>query len=245
MIKRLLSLSTFIPLKVNSDHRTVTQCVACLAAIRGYGLCPGCLADLPGNTHACQQCALPLPNLPGQAPHCGQCLAEPPPFDRVVAPWRYQFPVNRLISRYKYRQQRSLGMPLIRSLGSTLADELMASPELRPALLVPSPMHPVKQRRRQFNQAEDIAEQISRTLDIPWSVTLVKRRRGGVSQSGLGRQQRLVNLRNAFTVTGPVPAHIAIVDDVVTTGATARALAGALRQAGAERIQIWALARTP
>lgn len=245
MIKRLLSLSTHLPPKVNSNHRITSQCVACLAAIRGYGLCQACLADLPGNTHACRQCALPLPDLPLRAAYCGQCLADPPPFDRVVAPWCYQFPVNRLISRYKYRQQRILGMPLIRGLGATLSAELADHPELKPDLLIPSPMHPAKQRRRHFNQAEDIAEQISRTLAIPWTVARVTRRHPGIAQSGLDRRQRLVNLRNAFAVSGPVPAHVAIIDDVVTTGATARALAKTLRDAGAERIQVWALARTP
>ncbi len=245
MIKRLLSLSTHLQQKVNSDNRITSQCVACLASVRGYGLCRECLADLPRNSHACRQCALPLADLPLRPAYCGQCLADPPPFDRVVAPWRYQFPVNRLISQYKYRQQRTFGRPLIQALADTLSGELSTHPELTPELLIPSPMHAAKQRRRQFNQAEDITEQISRTLAIPWTVTMVTRRRPGTAQSGLDRRQRLVNLRNAFTVTGPVPAHVAIVDDVVTTGATARALAKTLRQAGAERVQVWALARTP
>lgn len=245
MIKRLISLSTLLQPKVNSSLRFTSQCVACLSRIHGHGLCQGCLADLPDNACACRQCALPLPDLPLRTACCGECLADPPLFDRVIAPWRYQFPVNRLISRYKYRRQRTLGMPLIRGLAETLSAELEAHPERRPDLLIPSPMHAAKQRRRQFNQAEDIAEQISRALAIPWTVTRVTRAHPGVAQSGLDRRARLVNLRTAFTVTGPVPARVAIVDDVVTTGATARALAKVLRQAGAEQVQVWALARTP
>ncbi|MDX1801572.1 MAG: ComF family protein [Marinobacter sp.] len=245
MIKRLLSLSTHLQPKVNSRHRPTSQCVACLSSICGYGLCQDCLADLPVNAVACRQCALPLPDLPLTSAYCGECLADPPAFDRVVAPWRYQFPVNRLISRYKYRQQRALGMPLIRALADTLSGELEANPALRPDLLIPSPMHAAKQRRRQFNQAEDIAEQVGRTLAIPWGVTRATRCHPGTAQSGLDRRERLVNLRGAFTVNGPVPAHVAIIDDVVTTGATARTLARALRQAGAVQIQVWALARTP
>lgn len=245
MIKRLKLLSTQIKLKVNSGFFLRQQCVACLTAICDRGLCDECLQSLPANHQHCRQCALPLTIMSDQPLLCGGCLQHPPPFSRVIAPWRYEYPVDRLISRYKYSQQRALGQPLINSLVDTVTTSLAQQPTRRPDLLIPSPMHPQKQRQRTFNQAEEIAEQLSRALDIPWSVTLVRRTQSGVAQSGLNRQQRLSNLRDIFTVTDKPPPRVAIVDDVITTGATARALATILNRAGAAHIEIWALARTP
>jgi ComF family protein len=106
-------------------------------------------------------------------------------------------------------------------------------------------MHPKRRRQRGFNQARDIAEQLSTRLNIPLSGNLVQRQRTVQAQRTLSRAQRLANLQGVFQATGTPPPRIAIIDDVVTTGATARLLAHVLRQAGAEHIQIWALARTP
>jgi ComF family protein len=106
-------------------------------------------------------------------------------------------------------------------------------------------MHPQRRRQRGFNQARDIAEQLSTRLDIPLAGNLVQRRSTVQAQRTLNRAQRLANLQGVFQATGTPPPRIAIIDDVVTTGATARLLAQALQQAGAEHIQIWALARTP
>jgi ComF family protein len=176
---------------------------------------------------------------------CGECIGQPPPFQRVITPWRYEFPVNRLISRYKYSGERALGRPLIEGLVQRVLEEMAREPDRRPDILVPSPMHPARQRRRGFNQAEDIAEYVSRAIGVPWTVTLVQRRHKVSAQSGLDRAQRLANLRQAFSVAGPAPERVAIIDDVITTGATARTLAAILNRAGAQHVEIWALARTP
>ncbi len=245
MIKRLKLLSTLFTLKVNSELSLSGQCVACCAGFNGQGLCPACLADLPYNHQHCRQCALPLAFAPTKPMLCGECLKHPPSFDRVIAPLRYQFPVNRLISRYKYSHQRALGRPLISVLVNDVTNHLTHSQALRPDVLIPSPMHPAKQRKRGFNQAEDIAEQLSIAIAIPWSVTLAKRRHAGTAQSGLNRQQRLANLREAFLITRRPPPRVAIIDDVMTTGATARMLAQALKTAGAAEVEVWTLARTP
>ncbi|MEX0606132.1 MAG: ComF family protein [Marinobacter sp.] len=245
MIKRLKLLSTQFISKVNRTLSLPGQCIACCASFQGRGLCSRCLDALPYNWQRCRQCALPLAFAPAKLVLCGECLKHPPAFDRVITPLRYQFPVNRLISRYKYSHQRALGRPLINVLAHEVSGHLIRSPTLRPDILVPSPMHPAKQRKRGFNQAEDIAEHLSLSIGVPWSVTLVKRQRAGPAQSGLNRQQRLANLREAFEVTGRPPPRIAIIDDVVTTGATARVLAELLKTAGALEVEVWALARTP
>lgn len=244
MIKRSKLLSTLLGSRVNSTDLSPTLCVACLAPHATTGLCTPCLSGLPLNTHACIQCALPLTTVVTDI-RCGECQLDPPDFQRTYAPWRYQFPVNRLVSHYKYHQQHAFGRPLIHGFIQHLQAQGCFDRHRRPDLLVPSPMHPKKRRQRGFNQADDIAEQVSRHSGIPWSVNLLQRNRMTVAQSGLNRYQRLVNLRNLYRITGEVPARVAVIDDVVTTGATARALASALHQAGTRDIEIWALARTP
>lgn len=106
-------------------------------------------------------------------------------------------------------------------------------------------MHPARRRARGFNQARDIAEKLGAALEIPVDAGLVRRVRKVKAQRGLSREARLANLHGIFEVRSEVPERVAIVDDVVTTGATMRVMALALRKAGAQDIQIWALARTP
>lgn len=240
MIKGLETLSTLLTLKVNSGG----SCMACLDPAASFGLCKPCHEELPWNRWQCGQCALPLAFASDQMT-CGECLKDPPPFNRVIAPWHYRFPVDRMIHRYKDSGQRAFAKPLLRGLGEHLKTTLATHPDWRPDLLVPAPMHPARRRARGFNQASDIAEHLSRELTLPWSPGLTTRTRKVQSQRGLGRQARLTNLAGIFEVIKPPPAHVAIIDDVVTTGATVRLFAQALKNAGAQHVQVWALARTP
>jgi ComF family protein len=258
MIKGLKSLSTLITPKVNSNEWILRlqnstkglfplrggHCVACLDPHAHFGLCAPCRQDLPANHTHCRCCALPIAYA-GDELICGQCLKDPPPFSRIVAPWRYRFPIDGMVQRYKYNGQRAYARPLIHDLAAHLALMLETHPERRPDLLLASPMHPARRRKRGFNQAADIAEYISHQSGIPWSTDLVVRNRRTRPQRGLNREERQANLRGIYQVTRPPPASIAIVDDVVTTGATARSLTEALLDAGTSEVQIWALARTP
>lgn len=221
-------------------------CVTCLAPDTMNGLCQGCRQDLPSNTMACYRCGLPLTlAAPAADLICGECLKRPPAFSHAFIPWCYQFPVDRMIGQYKYRGQRQLVRPLLADF-AVLAQQRMAEPPgPRPQLLVPAPMHRKRQRKRGFNQAADIAEALSLATGIPWDAELLRRSRATAAQSGLDRRQRLSNLKGVFEVTGEVPAHVVLVDDVVTTGATARTLATLLQRHGAKTVEIWALARTP
>jgi ComF family protein len=240
MIKRLNALSTLLALKVNSKG----SCVACLDPEGSFGLCEKCRKELPWNRWQCWQCALPLA-FPSDQMTCGECLTDPPPFTRVIAPWHYRFPVDRMIHRYKDSGQRAYAKPLLKGLEQHLFDVLAQSPEYRPDLLIPTPMHPPRRRARGFNQASDIAEHLSRRLDLPWSPDVSIRSRKTRTQRGLDRHTRLTNLAGIFKIVETPPARVAIVDDVVTTGATVRLFAQALKQAGALEVQVWALARTP
>jgi len=241
MIKGLEPLSTFLSTKVNSD-KADGRCVACLAESAVHGLCHDCRRDLPAIRWHCYRCALPLafavPNT-----LCGECQSSPPPFSRTLIPWRYQFPVDGMIGRYKYHGQRKFARPLLAGLADHIQHSLAT--EDWPDALVPTPMHWQRRWGRGFNQAADIAESLSDTLGVPLAPGLVRRARKVHSQRGLGRAGRLANLQNVFEVCGTPPSRIAIVDDVVTTGATVRALAHCLEKAGARDIQVWALARTP
>ncbi|HLV78216.1 MAG TPA: ComF family protein [Marinobacter sp.] len=241
MITRLHLLSTLFENKVDcfSDGG---RCVTCLAEPASSGLCPGCRDDLPSIRWACQCCGLPLP-FAGPGLRCGECRVAPPPYWASVIPWRYQFPVDGMISRYKYHGQRKFVRPLLAGLSEHLEQQL--TPENRPELLVPAPMHWLRKWQRGFNQAEDIAEYTGARLNIPVATSLVRRRRRVKAQRDLDRAGRLANLSGVFEARGPAPGRVAIVDDVVTTGATVRLLASVLRDAGAREIQVWALARTP
>ncbi|WP_228152641.1 MULTISPECIES: ComF family protein [Marinobacter] len=250
MIKGLLALSTCFHFKVNSLRTTNRAlCVACLAGNASSGLCPPCRGDLPVNLCHCRSCALPLAFRPftdtGAGPLCGECQQSPPPFTRVLAPWRYRYPVDRMIQRYKYHGQRAFAAPLIDGFNHYIADQLSQRLAAAPDVLVPAPMHPARRRKRGFNQAEDLAEQLARHTGIRMDSTLVQRIRKTSAQSALSREQRLANLSGIFRVTAMPPARVAIVDDVVTTGATARVLTTALLDAGAREVEVWALARTP
>jgi ComF family protein len=218
------------------------SCLLCDAAGQeGLDLCSECRAKLPRNDPCCALCALPLaPDAPAGA-LCGQCNRDHPPFHRIVAPWRYQEDVARLVRQLKFQRK----LPAGRTLGMLLAREL-APIERKPELILPVPLHPRQLRERGFNQAAEIARALSRRLDIPWTTRLLRKQRTTAPQHDLNRRARLANLRGAFHYAATADyRHVAVVDDVVTTGATAIEIARTLKRAGVERVEIWAAARTP
>jgi len=204
-------------------------------------LCTTCLDNLPSNHHACSRCALPLPEEAPAGSLCGHCSRTEPPFHRIVAPWRYEGPLAELIRLLKFRQKLAVG----RSLGILLARQLKRRRD-RPQLILPVPLHPRQLRERGFNHAAELAYAVSRELELPWSTRLLRKRRPTPAQHDLDRGERLENLRGAFHF---IPAggyrHVAVVDDVVTTGATVTEVARTLKRAGVEKVEIWAVARTP
>ncbi|MGI9213825.1 MAG: ComF family protein [Methylococcaceae bacterium] len=204
----------------------------------GLDLCLPCMDSLPYNTLACSRCALPLTS---RSEHllCGQCQQDPPAYDSAEAVFRYEQPVCHLIQALKFGGRHACA----RTLGLLLAERVSQQPE-HPEVIVPVPLHPRRYWERGFNQSAEIATELSRHLGIPMDVHLATRIRHTPAQAGLSAKDRKLNLRKAFRIrTHRLPAHIAIVDDVVTTGTTVNELAAALRKAGVRQIAVWAVAR--
>lgn len=225
--------------------RPGTSCAFCAAWLpAGLPLCEGCDSELPWLGPHCQCCALPLP-VDGLL--CGNCLAGPPAFDQVLAPWRYAFPVDTLINRFKHRDQGSLG----RVAGTLLArhlQHLFDEGQPRPELLLPVPLSPLRLHQRGFNQAALLANWLGQALQLPVDGGLLQRVQEQHSQQGLSASERRRNLKQAFALVQDAQLegrHLALVDDVLTTGATADSLARLLKRAGAGRVDIYCLARTP
>jgi ComF family protein len=159
---------------------------------------------------------------------------------RTVAPFEYAAPLDHYVRALKYHAARNLG----RALGLLLAAQLPL--DNRVDALVPVPLHPSRLRHRGYNQAAEIARVVARERALPLVLRGIERVRHGPAQSGQMAAQRRASMVAAFAVRGiPRGATIAIVDDVITTGATVNALAAALLEGGAGSVQAWAVARTP
>ncbi|MBC3420725.1 double zinc ribbon domain-containing protein [Pseudomonas wayambapalatensis] len=213
-------------------------------AQQAYPLCPACEHELPWLDEHCTRCALPLAM---RAMTCGQCSRRPPPFEQVIAPWHYGYPLDTAISRFKHRSQWPLGRLLADLLAQALQhryDEGLTKPDQ----LLPVPLAARRLRQRGFNQAAMLARWLSSQLHIPCDERVLLRPRDTAAQQTLDAKARWRNLRQAFAIAPHAAldgCHVALVDDVLTTGATARALASLLRKAGARRVDVYCLARTP
>jgi ComF family protein len=214
------------------------HCVLCKApSDQTRDLCKTCEADLPYLKHACVQCANPLPL---SEYYCGQCLKKPPAFQHTFALCYYENPFSHLITQLKFNAQLGLG----RLLGNLMADHLKKQNIRIPDLLIPIPLHKKRLRERGFNQALEIARPISKSLHIPLDITRCQRIRHTAAQSDTPFKERYRNIRRAFQIHGTLPEHVAIIDDVMTTGNTVNELAAALKHAGVKQIQVWCCART-
>ena len=219
------------------------RCLVCDApGADGLDLCEACSAALPWNRCACARCAMPLPaGAWDPTSACGPCLRHPPPLAAVHAACVYAAPIDRLLPRFKFHNDLAAG----RLLAQLMAEAFAALP--RPAALLPIPLHRARLRRRGYDQALELARPLARALDLPLLESTLVRARATPPQSRLDARQRRRNLRGAFAVrTGtPLPAHVVLVDDVMTTGATLHAAAAALRRAGVARVDAWVCARVP
>ncbi|WP_167367341.1 ComF family protein [Solemya elarraichensis gill symbiont] len=164
----------------------------------------------------------------------------PPAFDHCIAPLHYSDPLRQLHLNFKFHQDLAAG----NLLANLLCDSLCQRREL-PQLLVPIPLHAERMRQRGFDQALEIAKVLARRLQIPLQTGLLVRNNSTQPQSGLSRTQRHKNLCNAFTLTQPMcEQHVALVDDIMTTGSTFDAAAQLFKKAGIETVEAWAVGRS-
>lgn len=212
-------------------------CIFCSGSVKNnqLSICDACYSDLPFSKLACPCCGLSTPD----ANTCGHCLKSAPTFDNTRAVFNYGYPVDALLQQYKYAHN----LALTRTLGVLLS--VAVEDKDRPDLLIPMPLHAQRLRERGFNQALEIARIVSKTLQLPMNASVGERVIFSPPQASLPLKQRVRNVRNAFACKQNLDGmRVAIVDDVMTTGATLNALAKALKKAGAANVECWVIART-
>jgi ComF family protein len=208
-------------------------CLLCGAFSREGAWCAACDAALPYLTaRHCPRCALPTPG--GEL--CGRCLKRAPQFDRAAAVFTYAFPLDKLIHALKY------GEKLV--LANSFADKLSARMTVRPDCLIAMPLHPSRLCERGFNQSLELARRVANRLHVPLLPHACERVRATLPQSTLKWKERDKNVRRAFACTREVEGkHVAVIDDVMTSGASLNQVAIALRAAGAREISVCVVAR--
>lgn len=203
-------------------------------------LCKPCQQELPWLTETCSICALPLTT---KTIVCGNCLQHPPPFTKTLALWHYQNPIDHFIMGLKFNRR----LVYARLLGELLTNKLQKHYQQQPLpeCIIPVSLHATRLRERGFNQALEIARPIAKKLDLPIDFKTCRRIRATVAQTALPANKRRHNVRNAFALTNTLRAkHVALLDDVVTTGHTITELSALLRKTGVEQIDVWCCART-
>jgi len=209
------------------------DCLLCGAESGPELLCPACIGELPALPESCPQCALPSP----AAAVCGSCINRSPHFDATLALWRYEFPCDGLVQALKYGAQLALAGFFARSLASRPLPEV--------DVVLPMPLHAKRLAERGFNQALEIARGLARYRGTPIEPRGVLRVKNTPPQTELPYEDRAKNVRGAFLCELDLSgASVAVLDDVMTTGATLNELARVLKRAGARRVENFVIART-
>lgn len=206
-------------------------------------LCESCHEALQLNEQGCLRCGIPLQQAGGV---CGSCLKKPPPFDSLLTPYLYREGIKDLLIALKFNQKLSHARLLGELMSERFTDHL-ATVDVLPDAIVPVPLHAKRQRERGYNQSLELIRPLAKRLKIPINHRLVVRKMATTKQTKLSADERRRNLKGAFAVRDGfrVPRHLVIFDDVVTTGTTVTELAKTLKRAGAERVDVWAVARVP
>ena len=224
----------------------LTQCTPPLCTLcdqpreTALPLCPHCQASLQPVRHACPQCGNPLPATTPPGLRCGACLDTPPYFDRVIAPFHYQPPLSNLITAYKFKQR----LVHARLFAALLTTAIRRTHSVLPEIIVPVPLHPTRQRERGYNQALEIARLLGKQLNIAVDKKCIQRIRATQPQSDLDAHDRSRNVRGAFVLRDALPyQHIALVDDVLTTGSTVNEIARLIKKnANVKTVEVWCIA---
>ncbi|MGH8442842.1 MAG: ComF family protein [Nevskiaceae bacterium] len=221
------------------DFLAPARCFWCAGKTRALPACEGCRAALPWNLPACRACAMPLTS--GATSVCGDCLGDAPPQASSWAAFRYVSPVAQAIVELKFNGRLAAASVV----GQLMAERLARRALPMPQVLIPMPLHASRLRSRGYNQALELGREVAGMLSLPIEPHAARRTRATQEQTRLNAAARRRNVCGAFAVEGAVVRgrHVALLDDVITTGATAAELARATLAAGAARVEVWAAAR--
>ena len=219
------------------------HCLLCTSSdANNQAICVACLADLPWSPQtSCPQCGLASNGMV-----CGSCLNSQPDFDATKAVFLYAYPVDAMMLRYKYGNMLNLGD----TFGEFLAEKIVLENHFKNIdLIIPMPMHPQRLKERGFNQALEIAKVLTKNCKEKLDYNSLERQTLTPPQASLPLKARVKNIKGAFKVNDDLVGdlkgkRIAIVDDVMTTGASLNELAKTLKKAGASHVECWVVART-
>ncbi len=227
--------------KTHSDFIFSSYCALCgdLCASSKEVICRPCHSDLPLLNNPCLICSLPLPStIIGRT--CGKCLKNRPFYQASIIPLEYTFPNTIFIKQLKYKQKLVYSDLLAKSLQKVIQQKKRPLPDC----IIPVPLHPLRLIKRGYNQSELIAKSLAKNLDISIDLKSCRRIKNTAQQTGFSEKERMYNVSNAFSISSIPYKHVAILDDVVTTGSTVNELARVLSLAGVKTIEVWACART-
>ncbi|MCK4842017.1 MAG: ComF family protein [Methylococcales bacterium] len=227
-------------LNIIQEYLIPPTCILCgNVGFNSQDICHACFKDIRRNIDCCYRCAETFETANKIPQLCGQCISQTPFFDDTYAPFLHQGIIRFLIASLKFNRQYKNA----RLLGYLLASHLEKNAEM-PELIIPIPLHPQRYRERRFNQSIEIAKTVSKQFNIPIDTKSCIRNRNTTHQTELPAKQRHINIKNAFQIIKQIDTHhIAILDDVMTTGSTANEMAKVLKKAGVTRVDIWVCAR--
>jgi ComF family protein len=224
-------------MSISQRLRLSAICALCNQYHSGsLAVCEPCHSYLAPNGPACCHCALELPD--DAFLICGHCCKKKPAIDQAIAACRFEEPLRSLLHDFKYHE----GLYLSSFLANLIVNALPPSLD-KTQCLIPVPMHPKRLRQRGFNQAAELAKQLSRMLSIPYSLYDCIKTLNTLPQASLNAEQRRKNLTHAFD-SAPIPyEHVTLIDDLVTTGSTVNEIARVLKKNGVTRVDVWCCAR--
>ena len=224
------------------------QCLVC-RSWQSEVLCAACVARHAAPQSRCIRCAI---DVPASVDVCGRCVLEAPPQVSTIAAVTYGYPWDRLITGVKLHDHAAWAKPLADLLAAAVQRDITPprTAMVWPDVVVPMPMTDARMRARGVHHTWVLARHVAQALRLPARVETVQRLREAPPQVGLDRAARLANVRGAFAMVPRHRAvwrerHVAVVDDVMTTGATAAELSRLLMEQGASSVQVWVVARTP
>jgi len=221
------------------------QCALCGASgFQDRDLCQDCYEELPFNHNACSICAIPLASIEkNQDLICGQCQQQSRYFNACQSLLIYQSPIDKLIHQLKFQHRLHLANLLGDLMAESLETRLSHAKHL-PDCIIPVPLHASRLRERGYNQALELAKPIAKRFNLPLLTYSCVRNKATMPQSDLPAEERLNNVKDGFTVQRNFSAkHVAIVDDVITTGSTLDEFAKTLKASGVETVDAWICAR--